>query len=298
MDTKLIHIGYPKTATTWFQNNFYPFVRNFHFTDRELVKKEMIFRNSLEVKAEPLLLKEGNLIVCEEMLIGSVQNGSLHGLAMERNAMRIKESFPGAEIIIFLRNQPELIQSSYLQYLRTGGTLSFRKFLFPSRKLNQINRFCLFDFSFFEFIKIIDFYKLVFGEKNVHVFLFEEFRDNPLVFLKNFSEKFHLEVDLNQIDLNLRKPGFSLWLVPFIRFLNSFTNQSILNKYYILNIPGIYGLVRKLILASSRHTKRKQNTFIGSRAIREYIEEYYRESNNKLTHFFPEDRLKEFNYPL
>ncbi len=298
MPNTIIHIGYPKTATTWFQINFYPWVRNYQYSDREVVKKELIFRNAIELNSDSVYRGQQNLIICEEMLIGSVQNGALHGLLMEKNARRIKRYFPDAEIVIFIRNQFELIKSSWLQYLRTGGTLSFRKFLFPSRKLNQINQFFLFDFTFFEFSRIIEFYRSVFGEQKIHVFLFEEFRENPGNFLKNYAEQFNLSIDLGQINLGLRKSSFPLWLVPVVRFLNTFTNQSVLNKYYIINIPGMYGLVRKLILIYSKRRNHKMVPYTGSRVIRDYIENYYRGSNRKLTGYFPEEKLRRYNYPL
>ena len=38
----LIHIGYPKTASTWFRNQFYSKLSNVNYLDREEVKKLII----------------------------------------------------------------------------------------------------------------------------------------------------------------------------------------------------------------------------------------------------------------
>jgi hypothetical protein len=301
MSVNIIHIGYPKTATTWFQNNFYPFVTNFNFCDREVLKRELIFL-PFHIKTPDIsnLIKPGNNLWCDEMLIGSIQNGSLHGLLMEKTAFRLKEVLPDGEIVLFIRNQFELINSSYFQYLRTGGTLSLKKFLFPKRKINSINQLNNFDFSFFQFDRIIDFYKSVFGSKKVHVFLYEEFLLNQREFIENYARKFNMEYDRSKLDFSFRKSKFPVWLVPFIRFLNVFTNQSILNKYYIIHIPGVYGFVKRLITFFSlkKNVKSKNSFLMMDKETQRNIIDFYKESNGRLIEIFGEEKLKKYNYPV
>ena len=44
MPRPIVHIGYHKTATTWFQKHFYPCVRNARFVARERVRDEITLR--------------------------------------------------------------------------------------------------------------------------------------------------------------------------------------------------------------------------------------------------------------
>ena len=301
MSINLIHIGYPKTATTWFQNNFYPFVSNFNYCDREDLKRELIFLPfNTKTPDISIFIKPGNNILCEEMLIGSIQNGSMHGLLMEKTAFRLKEVVRDGEIVLFIRNQFDLIISSYFQYLRTGGTLSLKKFLFPKRKINSVNQLNMFDFSFFQFDRIIDFYISVFGSDKVHVFFYEEFRENQQEFVEKFANKFNMEITKSKLDFSYRKSSFPVWLVPIVRFLNAFTNQSILNKYYIIHIPGVYGFVKRLItfFSSGNNGKSKGLASKVNKEIHRNISEYYQRSNRRLIELFGEEKLKKYNYPV
>ncbi len=301
MHRNLIHVGFPKTATTWFQYNFYPNVTNFHFCNREEVKKKLIFNFSLNRSPESFdFIKAEKNILCEEMLIGSIQNAGIHGLLTENMALKLKKHIPQAEIILFIRNQFELIRSSYMQDLRTGGNLSMKKFLFPKRNLNLINQFNYFSFAFFEFDKIIDFYKSGFGSDKVHVFLYEEFRDCPAQFISTFAQKFEMDVNLTEIDYFIKKASFPGYFIPVIRFLNTFTNRSILNKYYLLHIPKVYGLVKKTIEFSSGKFSGRKDAFshVGDKKITQFIDSYYKGSNQKLIELFGQEKLIKFNYPL
>jgi hypothetical protein len=219
---------------------------------------------------------------------------------MEKTAFRLKEVVPDGEVVLFIRNQFDLIISSYFQYLRTGGTLSLKKFLFPKRKINSVNQLNMFDFSFFQFDRIIDFYISIFGGGRVHVFLYEEFRENQPEFVEKFAGKFKMEINKSKLDFSYKKSSFPVWLVPFIRFLNTFTNQSILNKYYILHIPGVYGFVKNLItyFSSKNNIKSKSPVFRMDKEIKKYISGYYQKSNRRLIELFGEEKLKKYNYPV
>lgn len=298
MSVNIIHIGYPKTATTWFQRSFYPFVRNFNLVDREFIKQEFIFKHALIHEEKKLEVSENNQILCEEMIIGSIQNGGIHGLLTEKVAIRLKKAVSNPEIILFIRNQPELIQSSYLQYLRTGGNFSLSRFLFPKRKLNLVNQLTQFDFSFFEFDKLFEFYQSVFGEEKVHIFLYEELRENPQDFVNHFARKFNFDIELKQIDFSLRKSSFPKLFIPLIRLLNAFTSQSILNKYYLINIPGVYGAVKRLIAFSSSKSSKKKDRVSLNKKILHYVNNYYSRSNSRLVNIIGEDRLLKYKYPL
>lgn len=50
---------------------------------------------------------------------------------------RLKTVLPNARIVIFIRNQTEMIASVYKQYVKEGGTHSPRRFLHPELYLSE-----------------------------------------------------------------------------------------------------------------------------------------------------------------
>jgi len=105
-------------------------------------------------------------------------------------AKRIKKSFPEAKIIIILRNQADLLVSIY--YFLGGpppkGTpwkgdfISLNDWIdlhlrHPDELINKL-----------DFYNTIEFYRTLFSEKNVGVFLFEQLTENPKAFAGAISQ--------------------------------------------------------------------------------------------------------------
>ena len=80
-------------------------------------------------------------------------------------AKRIKK-FLESSNYNFLRNQKDMIISSYKDDVALGYSLSFEEWLNNKVKLNSL------DYYFFH--KIIKFYFKLFGRKNVHIFFYED----------------------------------------------------------------------------------------------------------------------------
>ena len=134
MHPPIIHIGYHKTATSWFQKSFYRLVGNAVYLDRKRVR--YAFMNTTAFMFDPDKVKEnlrvnGRPILCEENLCGHYDNGGLLEALSKDMAYRLHAVYPDGQIIIFIRNQIDMIRATYLQYVRTGGTRSLRRFLFP-----------------------------------------------------------------------------------------------------------------------------------------------------------------------
>ncbi len=47
----VIHVGYPKTASTWFQKAFYPHLRSPRYIGRDALKAELADWNALDFDA-------------------------------------------------------------------------------------------------------------------------------------------------------------------------------------------------------------------------------------------------------
>jgi len=113
MHKVILHVGYPKTATTWFQNNFYPYVENFRYVERELFNSLFFSRDVLAIK-KYLTDCEKDIVICDEALLITKK----HKLSILEKAERLRMNFSSPKIIIFIRNQLDIIESVYSQWLR------------------------------------------------------------------------------------------------------------------------------------------------------------------------------------
>lgn len=120
----IVHIGYHKTGSSWFQKSFYPFARNAQYIDRRRVKDA--FLNTTAFSFEPdrakgVLRVNGRPILCDEDLVGPLENNGLLEALSKDMAYRIRSILPDAQIVIFIRNQLDMIRATYIQYVRGGG---------------------------------------------------------------------------------------------------------------------------------------------------------------------------------
>ena len=117
MNSPLIHIGYPKSGTTWFQKNFYPNVKNAGYIPRNDVQDHIIrpYAIGFDTTESAQFFnqeQDNNLIICEELLLASVRSGGFNGFVTKEIGHRLKSIFPNAIIVIFIRNQVDLIASA------------------------------------------------------------------------------------------------------------------------------------------------------------------------------------------
>ncbi len=300
----LIHIGYPKTATTWFQQNFYPYVENADFRDRSEIIKNIITPNTFDFnceKAKNYFNLNKKLIICEEMILGSMHTGGHNSLFTKEMSYRLKSVFPSAQIIIFIRNQIDIIASAYFEYLRTGGTYNINKYLFRNKDYYIYHNISLFSFEFFEYDKIITHYRQLFGKEKVLVFLYEDFLKNNIAFLIKFQEIFNLKFDINKINLNKKNLKYKKYLMNIVRFSNIFTKKSNLYKYNIINLPYWFGFSHKVFNILNKYRifgKIPSSIEILGKKNYEYIKEYYKTSNRILYEELNLKSIKKYKYPL
>jgi hypothetical protein len=235
----LIHIGYHKTATTWLQRNLWNNSEcGFQvYLNRKEFKENFIRKHSLDFDAEEFkkhyedkTLDQSNTIevISDERLSGSPHTG---GHDSKEMADRLYASFPEAKILIVIREQTDMIASSYFQYLKAGGASSLEDYMNPPLKARAVP---MFDLGYFDYSKLINYYQNLFGNERVLVLLYEEFRDAP----KSFCSKIYKFLDLkeNLEGLDFRKvvnKKLSLIFAFFIRHINKFFTKTRLNPIAI-----------------------------------------------------------------
>ena len=183
----LIHIGYPKAASTWLQqvifkdenSGFYaPWglpsyetldrfinISPFHFSAESV-------RQAFQPKLDEASKKNLIPVLSEEFLTGHQVSSKYWGKEV---ADRLYSVFPDGRILMFIREQKSIILSSYRQYVRRGGSATLSRFLGTQKNRKPgIGPICRLDY--FEYDRIIDYYQTLFGSENVLVIPFEQLK--------------------------------------------------------------------------------------------------------------------------
>jgi len=177
MTSFLIHVGYPKTGTTFLQECYFPNHSGFNFLGCSSVCQEDDFALSImndfsfdEPKELPFDLDADvlNVFSSEVFTSGFLWSGSGGGAVDFRTAHRLKKTFGNARILMVLRNQRSMIASLYFQYVVEGGVLSFSRFIEKS-----LNDSAFFKLEQLQYDRLIDCYQSVFGKQNILILPYE-----------------------------------------------------------------------------------------------------------------------------
>lgn len=292
----LIHIGYPKTATTWLQDIFFPNVKNFRFVNwreanRLILNSDCFAFNPKNVKDE-LHIAGCNLLISSEFFSTAINSGFNYGYFSYGISHKLNRAFPDATIIIFIRRQQSLIPSAYQQYVKNGGTYSFKRWFYSGE---------VFNFEHLIYSRLIEHYINHFGEKQVKVFLFEDFRRNNRKFMENFCQQFGMVVDWDKIDFNPTNRGLRLLILPMLKVLNHFYKKPVGRKRFICHIPGLTavgrGVIKYLNPMPIFGRYLNEDDFLRKKDL-EYIKNFYSQHNRELLKYFDRQKLDEHEYYL
>ena len=299
----IVHIGYHKTATTWFQKHVWPSATSHEWVPREtsqaafLAPPGMHFDPSASAEILGLGKRAKQIVLSEENLSGYIHNGGMHGLIGPEMARRIRAVLPDARIVIFVRNQREIVRAAYAQYVSGGGTFSLKRYLDSHRRvrgaLTRPYKAPAFEWEHFEFDRLIAHYDRLFGRENVHVYPYEALRDRPTL-LRRLRRDLGISIpmDMNETAKANRSLGPGALLA--LRFANLFTRQSVVNKSWLIDLPGgqilRHAVKRALALFPARR-------FVLPDELRQRIDEHYAEANRRLL-ALRDLPLEELGYPL
>lgn len=225
----IIHIGYHKTATTWLQRDVFPRVRGAQFVGSDYARGVLLpgsaFTFDPDRARAALGPRQGRLILSHEGLVGHYINGGMLGALSREMAHRLRATFPDAHVLIVIRSQPEMIASTYVQYLRMGGRSPLAHWLFPERHDRRYRKYPLkcpaFLLDHFAYGHLIEHYRQVFGPERVHVRLYEALRTDPQAFLDGLCRDLGLELDGEAIPSRSRNRALGTRLLPVARALNA-----------------------------------------------------------------------------
>ena len=298
-----VHIGYPKTATTWFQKKLFPFIENIEYVDKKIIRRLFIQPDSLDFNSSAIRqyfeeTYSRDILLSLENFIGGTNNPHLNKFKRKEHALRLQEVFPEAQILLFIRNQIDIIASSYNQYIKDGGTYGINKYINSNAaEESNYNSFL----SFYDYQKTIKLYKDLFHYKNMSIYLFEAFRDNPVKFVENFCKCHDFKIKFNQIDYRVEFMSLRSGLKKISRIVNFFTRQKIHFKRYLVHIPfwhhSFSNIIRRMNKFRIFGNVESSIKTLGESNYR-YILNHYKESNKILIEEFNLTDIKKYNYPL
>jgi hypothetical protein len=213
----LIHIGFPKCASTYLQRWFasHP---DIHFADNAFggfadaegladyasqVDTSRLFVTSAERLLVPILAPLGDYTIDKAINDQALQ-------AQARVCNLLASLAPGASILIVLRGYAELFHSLFSEYLKLGGREKFSSFVEAMKLRNP-------EASYFNYDRVIKMYEQSAGTDRVLVLPYELLRDNPEKFLRTIEDRFGLgrhRPDLGKI--NPRLSSFEMDRLPRI----------------------------------------------------------------------------------
>src|SRR3569623_411829 len=179
----IVHIGYHKTATTWFPTAPRPSLVSHDWVSRKVTQAALLDPPGMHfdpAEARRVLDLDGRakpVVLSEENLSGYIHNGGLHGLVGPEMARRIKAVLPDARIVEFIRNQPDVIRASYSQKVAGGGTNGLAKYLHTYERVYGALRAPFkapaFEWEHYEYDHLVALYDETFGRENVFVYPYE-----------------------------------------------------------------------------------------------------------------------------
>ena len=253
MKRAILHIGYPKTASTWFQSEFYPGLADFDYVPQNTVRKALRRGQGPDFdagRARRIIAEATSsekITLCKEDIVGDPHTGGYWGhLDPDTVADRLWAVFGvTGEVVVILRNQMSALASSYGQYLRRGGCQSPRRYISLTEGPHEVANGCL-NLSHFDYDRLIACYESLFGPERVHVFAYEAFVEDPEGFLKQFTQQLGLGT-APKPSFRRRNASFGRRVYPLARWLNRFDTRSTW-AHQGWHMPVLPNRMRKAIL--------------------------------------------------
>jgi hypothetical protein len=258
----VVHIGPPKTGTTWLQRSVLP-----HFDDVHVPLTPEGVRECLSLRTpetfEPLDVHrrlEGALKSSASAIVISDERlaGPPIGHQFERTvlARRVCGMFPNARILITTRSQPSAIASLYRHYVTWNNeTGRIEDFLAQSDGVFGRG----FDWAYYDYESLARQYGAQIGDDRVHILPLELSRADLSAYLQRLAGVLGVAPP-EAVSVDARNEGIHDVCVPVMRAINVITGQTEQEKATgvggspLLRFPG-RGFGRRVLRALSRRAR-------------------------------------------
>ena len=292
----LLHIGYHKTGSRWLRFLFFgnP-VTGFGWVDKsgpEHPVRRLVAARPLEFDADasraefaPLrrrIVDEGlSPVVSFERFSGNPFSG---GYDSKEIADRLAHVFPGARVLVVVREQHSMIVSTYKQYVREGGALPPSKFMLPPTSRSM--RVPWFDLRHFEYHHLLAYYRRLFGPDSVLALPYEQFVADPPSFVEQiagFAGRPLGPETLASLPFDSKtNPGPPATSIAARRLLNGIGVRSDLNPAPLLASPAFWRLGKRIDhwrVAPRQAVAREEAKL--RRTVQQVVGDRYAESNRQ-----------------
>lgn len=294
----ILHIGLHKTGTTYLQNVVWPQVRGVQYLTRPFTQFNHAF-NMLQYADDALYeiqdvravldsFSADRFLISDESLSGKpLLFGSVNRSLI---AQRLQRLFPGATIILFIRDQKDIILSHYNSYVKEPtGTKNLRDLIWkpgrdyvyesgvrehelydPTYLYFNTNDFFLHVDSFL-YSRLIALYKGLFDR--VEVFLFEDMVRRPAALHERLSDIVGQRLARDEDRWNRSYSRNELAIRRSLNRLRPLIDSDLLVK-------GLSRILGAVLPNGSKETWRRE--------VEEIVGEYYREDNKRLKEMCPD----------
>ncbi len=306
MNNTFIHIGYPKTASTFVQQELFNKLEELVYLmpphtqhNEDWNKMQYADDSNFELSNfDSELQKYRNtkdILISDEGLVGKPIYGGMHRSVI---CNRLKQTFPEAQILIVVRGQFDMLKSLHNQYVKGArkGTKTFGDFVWwkkmkydPNAPFSLDNMYhnTNADYVHVDFLKYyetIELYKNTF--KNVTVLPYELIKIDAPLFIKKVRRFLGRDTDNTTINYTAKNKSVKQKDIAKLIVENSIFN---------LNLSKVEKQLLKIRKAKSIRRKNSAEYM----KCKPLIAEIYRENNQRIIDKYPEigiQNYKEFYF--
>lgn len=283
----VIHVGFPKTGTTFLQKSIFPKLKSWNFIDyhqSDEVFNDLVYLDKLDYSSDAVELrlqkyaKSGaNNIASYEALTGAPF--TYKGLNRSEAPARLK-NLGFDKVIITIRNQNDILDSLYRQYIVQGGVLKFKAFINSEGKFNRYTS--AFNPDYLKYDRLIELYYATFGRENVLVLCQEWMRKDSELIASKLSDFLGEPVDF-KAKKSVNK-AMTNWSVNLLRIINHFTFNSQRPNQLLTNYISTKNIWKVLAVIIDPYFMRffsRRKSYLNA-STQTYFKEYYADSNLRL----------------
>ncbi|SNT36156.1 hypothetical protein SAMN05421640_3546 [Ekhidna lutea] len=283
---KIVHVGFPKTASTFLQWRVFPLLQGINYIDyrtcrevfQPIIYSDVLDYSIDEIKSA-LSQSTGNTLYSFESLTGSPFY--YKGLGRSNIAKTLKK-LGFDKVIITIRSQEKAIDSYYRQYVVQGGTLSFRNWLDIDNHRPLPQKY--FHRGYLQYDKLVDVYASEFGRENILLLTQESLHEDQQSFIQKISQFTKTTYQTSEAKRKANESLSNLG-ISILRLVNHFTFSSV-RPFHLISKRISNRLVWKIFaiildpylfrLFSSR------SSYVSKYGLEKRIQEYYKGSNESL----------------
>jgi hypothetical protein len=242
-DNLFIHIGLPKSASTYLQSEIFPNLDclNIPRFDPNINKlfEDYFHRPSLDYTSDVNALlsqSNGQVIFSNERPDIYTSDSRLRSTFTQM----YKHLFPGAKIILIIRRQDNFIESLYANMVMNGAWYSPLFYIGKksySMRNPKVMRFPTVNLDYLDWLEHVTELHSLFGKENVLVLPFELLTESSTKFVKKITDFMNIPYPTSLPPAKKVNNSLCTGAIHFRRILNRFINSETNPFYFLIENP-------------------------------------------------------------